>query len=126
MMPQATHDQLLAVCRDADYVVWKENQCMHCAFYQELKWDRGADWGVCFNPKSERAGLLSFEHMGCEAWKENEGYWEDEETDKVREITLLSLRDFMEIYGKASEITDWITAKRLEEMKRIRDQSDKQ
>ena len=25
----------------------------------------GADWGVCANPKSPRAGLLTFEHMGC-------------------------------------------------------------
>lgn len=25
----------------------------------------GADWGVCANPKSPRAGLLTWEHMGC-------------------------------------------------------------
>jgi hypothetical protein len=27
--------------------------------------DLQTDWGVCTNPKSPRAGLLTFEHMGC-------------------------------------------------------------
>lgn len=25
----------------------------------------GSDWGVCTNPRSHRAGLLTFEHQGC-------------------------------------------------------------
>ena len=25
----------------------------------------GSDWGVCANPKSPRAGKLTWEHMGC-------------------------------------------------------------
>jgi hypothetical protein len=25
----------------------------------------GMDWGVCTEPQSPRAGLLTFEHMGC-------------------------------------------------------------
>jgi hypothetical protein len=33
---------------------------------------RGMDWGVCFNPASPRAGLLNFEHCGCEQWEESD------------------------------------------------------
>jgi hypothetical protein len=41
-------------------------QCScQCYFYHPLRGDRGMDWGVCTNPKSPRAGLLTFEHMGC-------------------------------------------------------------
>ena len=36
-----------------------------CEHYHPLDGLRGADWGVCTNPKSPRAGLLTFEHMGC-------------------------------------------------------------
>ena len=32
----------------------------------------GADWGVCANPKSPRAGLLTFEHMGCKEFEEGQ------------------------------------------------------
>lgn len=28
------------------------------------------DWGVCINTKSDRKGLLTFEHMGCFMFKE--------------------------------------------------------
>ncbi len=41
-----------------------------CRFFHELSGPRGADWGVCANPDSPRAGLLTFEHMGCRAFAE--------------------------------------------------------
>ena len=36
-----------------------------CQYFHPLEGARGADWGICTNPKSPRAGLLTFEHMGC-------------------------------------------------------------
>jgi len=30
------------------------------------------DWGVCVNPASPRAGLLTFEHQGCEQFEHDE------------------------------------------------------
>ena len=44
-----------------------------CKFWREI-WDErdgpegqgyDLDWGVCLNPESPRAGLLTWEHMGC-------------------------------------------------------------
>jgi len=32
--------------------------------------DLGSDWGICANPKSPRAGLLTFEHQGCPQFRE--------------------------------------------------------
>ncbi len=36
-----------------------------CSWFHLLAGNRGQDWGVCANPKSPRAGLLTFEHQGC-------------------------------------------------------------
>ncbi|NJL56120.1 hypothetical protein HC928_13770 [bacterium] len=32
----------------------------------------GMDWGVCANPASPRASLLTFEHQGCQAFEADE------------------------------------------------------
>jgi hypothetical protein len=37
----------------------------NCRWFHKVAGMRGLDWGVCANPKSPRAGLLTFEHMGC-------------------------------------------------------------
>ncbi len=37
-----------------------------CRWYHELSGSTGMDWGVCANLDSYRAGLLTFEHQGCE------------------------------------------------------------
>jgi hypothetical protein len=37
-----------------------------CKWFHVLEGTRGADWGVCFNPRSENVGLLTFEHFGCD------------------------------------------------------------
>lgn len=34
-----------------------------CKFFVPLNGDLGNDWGVCSNPKSARAGLLTWEHQ---------------------------------------------------------------
>lgn len=37
----------------------------NCRWFHKLEGMRELDWGVCANPESPRAGLLTFEHMGC-------------------------------------------------------------
>ena len=41
-----------------------------CIWFEELR-DVG-DWGVCSCYNSPRAGLLTFEHMGCPEFKDAE------------------------------------------------------
>ena len=36
-----------------------------CRHFLTLPGRLGEDWGVCTNPDSPRAGLLTFEHQGC-------------------------------------------------------------
>ena len=36
-----------------------------CKWYHTLIGPAALDWGVCGNPRSHRAGLLTFEHQGC-------------------------------------------------------------
>jgi hypothetical protein len=40
-----------------------------CRHFVKLAGDSGNDWGVCANPDSPRAGLLTFEHQGCAAFE---------------------------------------------------------
>lgn len=66
----------IVISKPSDFEPWgKENRdtsenCNDCScgckFYQPLEGKEGADWGVCFNPDSPRAGLLTFEHQGCQ------------------------------------------------------------
>jgi hypothetical protein len=36
-----------------------------------------SDWGVCSNPRSPRAGLLTFEHQGCHEFEYDTSIEED-------------------------------------------------
>lgn len=81
------HDRLWEVCRKlpTDYDPWGQDKrwadpsrtypdCSNgCRFFYELRGKRGEpigmDWGVCGNPDSPRAGLLTFEHQGCGMFK---------------------------------------------------------
>jgi hypothetical protein len=57
--------------RDPDYGPDCSCGCIH---FVKLEDTLGFDWGVCANPKSPRAGLLTFEHMGCKEFEgEEEG-----------------------------------------------------
>jgi len=40
-----------------------------CRHFVKLAGEIGNDWGVCGNPESPRAGLLTFEHQGCSAFE---------------------------------------------------------
>lgn len=44
---------------------WGADCSMDCRWYAKLAGQLGQDWGVCTNPQSHRAGLLTFEHQGC-------------------------------------------------------------
>jgi hypothetical protein len=65
--------------RDTDYGPDCSCGCIH---FVKLEGALGFDWGVCANPRSPRAGLLTFEHMGC---KEFEG---EEESGCEGETTI--------------------------------------
>lgn len=70
----ATHEALWAICRDQErYLSGCEDPSQRdhpdcscgCRWFHPLEGKEGMDWGVCTHPKSPRAGLLTFEHMGC-------------------------------------------------------------
>jgi hypothetical protein len=72
------HDLLHRVCRrlPSDFKPYGdrfrggEPDCScGCRFYVRLPGDLEADWGVCANPRSPRAGLVTFEHQGCAAFE---------------------------------------------------------
>jgi hypothetical protein len=50
--------------RTRDEEPWADCSC-GCRHYAILAGPLGADWGVCMNQRSPRAGLLTFEHQGC-------------------------------------------------------------
>lgn len=68
----------LMVKRPEDYRPWGEvdfeslerpaDCSAGCVYFRTLEGKLGADWGVCTNPESHRAGLLTFEHQGCAAF----------------------------------------------------------
>jgi hypothetical protein len=68
--PTTTHQQCWNVCRDKEEyesgVAYYSDCSADCYWFHKLEGERGYDWGVCINPASPRAGLLTFEHMGCQ------------------------------------------------------------
>lgn len=72
-----THELLLnrMVTLDTDFEPWGKRyrdaaDCScGCKHYAKLEGELGEDWGVCINPESPRAGLLTFEHQGCPQFK---------------------------------------------------------
>ena len=73
---KATHKIFKSICRDWDeYMAGKmgvdayDSDCScGCKFF----WDNvgvSADWGLCLNPQSPRAGCLTWEHQGCPFFK---------------------------------------------------------
>ncbi len=67
------HEQLWRVCKRLpdDYEPYGAEEratgdCSSgCKWYHTLSGKASYDWGICGNPKSHRAGLLTFEHQGC-------------------------------------------------------------
>ena len=82
-MSRATHEALWEVCQKlpGDYDPWGQNKrwadnsqsypdcSCGCRWFAKLPGRLGMDWGVCFNPASHRAGLLTFEHQGCQKFE---------------------------------------------------------
>lgn len=93
------HERLWKVCkrRASDFEPWgkrsndeRGGDCSSgCRWFLTLQdVGRGAkrehismDWGVCINPKSPRAGLLTFEHQGCPKFK----YGSPQSTEAIEE-----------------------------------------
>lgn len=73
---QDRHKELWLVCRDkksyedgTDTDNHNKPDCScGCKFFHTLGGIVGMDWGVCCCQESPRAGLLTFEHMGCPCW----------------------------------------------------------
>ncbi len=45
--------------------IWGPDCSCGCKHFLPLEGKLGMDWGICANAQSPRAGLLTFEHMGC-------------------------------------------------------------
>jgi hypothetical protein len=71
------HKRLWLVCQNKeDYLSGKDTNnhelpdCSSgCRWFVPLEGQGGFDWGVCSCSKSPRAGLLTFEHMGCKEYE---------------------------------------------------------
>ena len=67
--PMTTHEQCWKVARETEEygsgIHYTYDCSCQCYFFHPLLGALQTDWGVCTNPKSPRAGLLTFEHMGC-------------------------------------------------------------
>lgn len=69
------HESLISICRHlpSDFEPVGERDRADCScgckHFLKLPGKLGADWGVCSNPASPRAGLLTFEHQGCEQFE---------------------------------------------------------
>ena len=76
----ATHEPFWTLVQrlPSDFAPWGERDreadfgpdcSCGCKHFHPLVGERGSDWGVCTNAKSPRAGLLTFEHMGCKKFE---------------------------------------------------------
>lgn len=50
---------------------WGPDCSCGCLHFLTLEGSLGADWGVCANPASPRAGMLTFEHQGCRFYEDD-------------------------------------------------------
>jgi hypothetical protein len=77
---QSLHEHLHSIGRHlpSDFQPYGERErdgpdcSFSCKHFLKLPGKLGLDWGVCVNPASPRAGLLTFEHHGCEKFEGNE------------------------------------------------------
>ncbi|NOH03384.1 MAG: hypothetical protein HND47_16185 [Chloroflexi bacterium] len=80
-MDKSLHEHLHSICRrlPSDFQPYGERErnggpdcSVGCKHFLQLPGDLGMDWGVCLNPASPRAGLLTFEHQGCKQFEYDE------------------------------------------------------
>jgi hypothetical protein len=75
-MPKRNHEQLFDIARrlPTDFEPWGQRSrdmptqpdcASDCRFFTRLDGGAGLDWGVCVNPQSLRAGLLTYQNFGC-------------------------------------------------------------
>lgn len=80
---------------------WLPDCSTGCKWFFPLEGRLGLDWGVCANPLSHRAGLLTFEHQGCPKFEggdeEIEGS-DDEEIEKVVDLSAERYKEFIEFW----------------------------
>lgn len=50
---------------------WGPDCSCGCRFFVPLAGALASDWGVCRNPASPRAGLLTWEHQGCRLFEQD-------------------------------------------------------
>ncbi len=55
-----------------DRVPWRGDCSAGCRWFCPLQGKWRLDWGVCANPRSHRAGLVTFEHQGCPEFEPGE------------------------------------------------------
>jgi len=116
------HELLLKLCKPlpTDFEPWGNRSreedwgpdcSCGCRHFLELEWPLGADWGVCANPKSPRAGMLTFEHQGCREFEEDERIDEDIERWAREHPDLFKRFDRNELLARCArrEGLDWET-----------------
>ncbi|HEU4597987.1 MAG TPA: hypothetical protein VFS10_22865 [Pyrinomonadaceae bacterium] len=88
---------------------WAPDCSCGCLHFRELEGMLGADWGVCSNPKSPRAGMLTFEHQGCREFEYDERIDEDVERWTREHPELFKRFDRDEILARCArkEGLDW-------------------
>lgn len=88
---------------------WGPDCSCGCLHLRELEGPLGADWGVCSNPKSSRAGMLTFEHQGCREFEYDERIEEDVERWTREHPELFERFDRDEILARCArkEGLDW-------------------
>ena len=75
-MPKRNHEHLFDIAKrmTTDFEPWGQRRrdtptqpdcSCHCGFFNRLEGGAGLDWGVCVNPQSLRAGLLTYQEFGC-------------------------------------------------------------
>lgn len=84
-----SQEAMWEVCRKlpSDFVPYGERpreegpDCSEgCRYFVPLAGRLAFDWGVCGNPKSPRAGLLTFEHQGCPKYEPDASSMTEEES----------------------------------------------
>lgn len=90
---------------------WGPDCSCGCLHFRELEGPLGADWGICSNPKSPRAGMLTFEHQGCREFEYDKRIEEDVErwTREHPDIFKRFDRDELLARCAGSEGLDWQT-----------------
>lgn len=84
--------------RDED---WGPDCSCGCLHFQSL--EAHSDWGVCSNPKSPRAGMLTFEHQGCREFEYDKRIDEDVERWAGEHPELFKVYDRDELLARRAE-----------------------